>query len=346
LTGDGYRRKGGKLHTGFLVGTHSARWRHFSKKASMNDNFLATTLAPKIFRFDDVDQFRSSVRNLNVDFTPLVRKISAEQTILHLPGCDVNFTKSFPRIYDVQLRSNCTAVGFSMDDGVPIRFNGVERDRSVIVIGRGGAAYNAVEKTPRQFASIIFTSDIGDRGWPQTGLNFKMFETSVSAQHSLRSLVLHALSVTSQPVEPFEVSTTAAAIKESLLAAIDAAFADVVPTTWASRANSTRKFKVFMDLQAALASRVGSPIYSGELARQIGVPVRTMHDAVQRYRGMSLHRYLRLWRLWHVRRALLAGAESVKACALAFGFWHMGDFSKSYRLQFGETPSETLAKSR
>jgi hypothetical protein len=24
----------------------------------------------------------------------------------------------------------------------------------------------------------------------------------------------------------------------------------------------------------------------------------------------------------------------------------MGDFSKSYRLQFGETPSETLAKSR
>jgi AraC family ethanolamine operon transcriptional activator len=233
-----------------------------------------------------------------------------------------------------------------MDDGVPIRFNGVERDRSVIVIGRGGAAYNAVEKTPRQFASIIFTSDIGDRGWPQTGLNFKMFETSVSAQHSLRSLVLHALSVTSQPIEPFEVSTTAAAIKESLLAAIDAAFADVVPTTWASRANSTRKFKVFMDLQAALASRVGSPIYSGELARQIGVPVRTMHDAVQRYRGMSLHRYLRLWRLWHVRRALLAGAESVKACALAFGFWHMGDFSKSYRLQFGETPSETLAKSR
>ena len=182
----------------------------------MNDNFLATTLAPKIFRFDDVDQFRSSVRNLNVDFTPLVRKISAEQTILHLPGCDVNFTKSFPRIYDVQLRSNCTAVGFSMDDGVPIRFNGVEPDRSVIVIGRAGAAYNAVEKTPRIFASIIFTSDIGDRGWPQTGLNFKMFETSVSAQHSLRSLVLHALSVTSQPVEPFEVSTTAAAIKESL----------------------------------------------------------------------------------------------------------------------------------
>ena len=311
----------------------------------MNDIALST-LAPKIFRFDDIDEFRSSVRNLNVDFTPLVRKISAEQTILSLPGCDVNFTRSFPRIYDVQLRSNCTAVGFSMDDGVPIRFNGVERDRSVVVIGRGGAAYSAVEKTPRQFASIIFTSDIEGRGWPQTGLNFKMFETSASAQHSLRSLVFHVLSVASQPVEPFEVNAAAAAIKESLLAAVDVAFADVVPTVWATRANSTRKFKVFMDLQAALAGRVGSPVYSGELAQQVGVSVRTMHDAVKRYRGMSLHRYLRLWRLWHVRQILLAGTNSVKASALAFGFWHMGEFSRNYRLQFGESPSDTLAKSR
>src|SRR3954470_6647504 len=144
----------------------------------MNDNFPATTLAPRIFRFDDLDQFRSSVRNLNVDFTPLVRKISAEQTILHLPGCDVNFTKSFPRIYDVQLRSNCTAVGFSMDDGVPIRFNGVERDRSVVVIGRSGAVYSAVTRTPRQYASVIFTPEIQDRGWPLSGPHFKMFETS------------------------------------------------------------------------------------------------------------------------------------------------------------------------
>jgi AraC family ethanolamine operon transcriptional activator len=114
--------------------------------------FPAATLAPKIFRFADIDEFRSSVRNLNVDFTPLARKISAEQTILNLPGCDVNFTKSFPRVLDAQLGPNCTAVGFSMDDGVPIRFNGVERDQSVIVIGGGGAAYSAVERTPRQYA--------------------------------------------------------------------------------------------------------------------------------------------------------------------------------------------------
>jgi len=312
----------------------------------MNDGHPAPSLAPKIFRFADIDEFRSSVRHLSVDFTPLVRKISAEQVILNLPGCDVNFTKSFPRLFDAQLAPSCTAVGFSMDDGVPIRFNGVDRDESVVVIGRGGAAYSAVERTPRQYASIVFAPEPEDRGWPETGVSFKIFETSAAAHHSLRWLVSEVLSATPQPVEPFELNAMASSIRESLLAAIDTAFADVVPTRWAARANSTRKFKVFQDVQAALAAHVGSPVYSGELARQIGVPVRTMHDAVLRYRGMSLHRYLRVRRLWLVRRSLLAGTHSVKSAALASGFWHMGDFSRGYRLQFGETPSETLSKSR
>ena len=43
---------------------------------------------------------------------------------------------------------------------------------------------------------------------------------------------------------------------------------------------------------------------------------------------------------------LLAGADSVKAVALAFGFWHLSDFSRSYRDQFGETPSQTLELGR
>src|ERR1700746_728261 len=108
----------------------------------MSDN--QPSLTPKIFRFSDVDQFRSSVRHLDVDFTPLARKVSAEQIILNLEGCYVNFTRSFPRIFDVRLEADCTAVGFSMDDGDPIRFNGIERDHAVIVIGSNGAAYNAV----------------------------------------------------------------------------------------------------------------------------------------------------------------------------------------------------------
>jgi AraC-like DNA-binding protein len=303
-------------------------------------------MAPRIFRFDDIDAFRSSVRHLNVDFTPLARKISAEQIVLNLPGCDVNFTKSFPRIIDAQLQPNCTAIGFTIDDGVPIRFNGVERDRCVIVVGNGGAVYSAVERTPRQYASIVFSPGIEDRGWPQAGQNFSIYEISAAAQDWLRLLVMQVLQLSWDALEASEIATASAAIRESLLAALDTAFTSVVAARWAQRANTTPQFRIFRDVEAALSEYIAQPVYSGDLAAQIGVSVRTMDDAVQRYRGMSLHRYLRLRRLWLVRKQLLAGTHSVKACALAFGFWHLSDFSRGYRAQFGESPSETVARSR
>ena len=312
----------------------------------MGGDAFEPNLTPRIFRFSDIDEFRSSVRNLSVDFTPLVRNIAAEQTILNLEGCSVNFTKAFPRIVDAQFAPDCTVVGFTMDDGIPILFNGVERDKSVIVIGSGGAAYSTVERTERRYASIVFTPETLDRGWPLGTAHFNMFETSPTAHQRLRDLVTQVLSVVPQLSEAPSVSEASASIRESLLACIDGVLAEIVPTRWSSYANSARQFRIFQEIRAVLEGNLGKPIYSEELAQQVGVSVRSMHDAILRYRGMSLHRYLRLRRLWLVRRQLLAGAESVKATALAFGFWHLGDFSASYRLQFGETPSQTLARSR
>jgi AraC family ethanolamine operon transcriptional activator len=233
-----------------------------------------------------------------------------------------------------------------MDDGVPIRFNGVERDQSVVVIGSHGAAYSSVESVERQYASIVFTPVVEDREWPQADENFRMFETTSAAHLRLRELVRQILSRAPQLANDVSASEAPLAIRESALAAVDLAFAAIIPTRWASHANASRQFKIFRDVDAVLSGNINHPIYSEELARQVGVSVRSVHDAVQRYRGMSLHRYLRLRRLWLVRKRLLAGADSVKACALAFGFWHLGDFSAGYRAQFGEMPSETMARAR
>ena len=306
----------------------------------------APPLAPKTYRFADVDEFRSSVRQLNVAFTPFVRKIAAEQTILSLPGCDVNYTKSFPRIIDAQLRPDCTAIAFNMDDGVPVRFNGVEEVLPAIVIGTGGSAYTQVEKGPRSYTSIIFSPPIEHRGWFEPGPTWRFYVISKPMQDRLRNLVLQVLSAASGFGDDPESYVLASAMRESLLAAIDLAFADVVTAPEILRANFSPKFRIFRDAEAALADHYDTPIYSGEVARQIGVSVRTLHDAILQYRGMSLHRYLRLRRLWLVRQRLLAGTHSVKAAALAFGFWHLSDFSHNYSRQFGESPSVTLARAR
>lgn len=309
----------------------------------MNSNNDAPGLALKIFRFSDVDEFRNAIRGLNFEFTPFVRRISAEQTILSLPGCDVNLTRAFPRVVDAQLVENCTAIGFTMDNlDVPIRFNGSQRVRPVIVIGSSGAAYTNIEEVQRQIASVVFRPEVTDRGWPRAALSFKIFETTAAGLNRLRSVVREVLAAAAEPVGAAEMPFKAAAMKESLLGAVDDALESIVSVRWTLRPNDERNFKIFQDVRALLSDDLSQPIYSEEIARKLGLSVRTLHDVVRRYRGMSLHRYLRLRRLWLVRQRLLAGADSVKAVALAFGFWHLSDFSRSYRDQFGETPSQTL----
>jgi AraC family transcriptional regulator, ethanolamine operon transcriptional activator len=103
-----------------------------------------------------------------------------------------------------------------------------------------------------------------------------------------------------------------------------------------------RKFDEFVAVNA------GKTLYSADVARQLGVSVRTLHNAVVAIRGMSMHRYMRLRRLWGVRQQLLrdASPQSIKAVALVNGFWHMGEFTASYRDLFGETPQQTLSAAR
>ncbi len=149
----------------------------------MNNSSLAPIIAPTIFRYTDIDAFRSSVRHLNVDFTPLARKISAEQIILNLPGCDVNYTKSFPRIIDAQLGPDCTALAFTMDDGVPIRCNGVEEDRSALVIGGGDAVYTQVSGRRGNMRRLSL----------RPGLTIGVGPILVRASRYLKSAVWHTL---------------------------------------------------------------------------------------------------------------------------------------------------------
>ncbi|RXH14695.1 helix-turn-helix domain-containing protein [Bradyrhizobium guangzhouense] len=313
----------------------------------MNSIDDAPGLALKTFRFSDVDEFRSAIRGLNFEFTPFVRSISSEQTVLSLPGCDVNVTRAFPRVVDAQLVEDCTAIGFTMDDlDVPIRFNGSQRARQAIVIGSSGAAYTTIEEVQRQIASVVFRPEVTDRGWPAATSTFKIYETTALGLNRLREVVREVLAVAAEPVEAAAMPLKTAAMRESLLGAVDEVFENLVPARWILRANDERNFKIFQDIRALLSDDLSQPIYSEEIARKLGFSVRTMHDVVRRYRGMSLHRYLRVHRLWLVRRRLLAGAESVKAVALAFGFWHLSDFSRGYRDQFGETPSQTLERGR
>jgi transcriptional regulator GlxA family with amidase domain len=107
-----------------------------------------------------------------------------------------------------------------------------------------------------------------------------------------------------------------------------------------------RHWKIVARLNDLMRELPTAPLYTSDLASRIGTSPRTLQTAVQAVYGVSLHRYVRLMRLWSAHCQLQRGCPSVKAAALANGFWHMGDFSRFYKSTFGETPSVTLERTR
>lgn len=300
----------------------------------------------KTFRYSDLDLFQQAYRSVSVDFVPLCRSVDAEQAILALPGCDIYLLKTFPRLVDGNLFDGCTFVGLTMTDGFPVRFNGVEKVRPALTFGSGGAGYKLVEGPDSFFATMIFSPEITDRGWPLQPRSFVPCAITASSEARLRSIIAEAFRVVSEQQDSLFARNTLSGIVETLLSTIDAAVAEDNGETFEGIGTARRYFDIVQKIETAVEDAPGEPIYSQALASKIGVSVRTMHNAMQQYRGMSLHRYLRLKRLWSVRRQLLAGSQRIGACAFANGFWHLGEFSQFYAAQFGETPSQTVSRNR
>lgn len=99
--------------------------------------------------------------------------------------------------------------------------------------------------------------------------------------------------------------------------------------------------------QSAMLSRLAEPMSLGEVARAQGVATRTLQAAFQRTCGRGPMQWLREQRLDAVRRTLRemdTSTARITDLALAYGFTHLGEFSRAYRRRFGETPSRTLAR--
>ncbi|GAA4481853.1 AraC family transcriptional regulator [Rhodococcus olei] len=90
------------------------------------------------------------------------------------------------------------------------------------------------------------------------------------------------------------------------------------------------------------------PLTIGEIARHVGVSVRSLQRAFQEGLGTSPGRYLQSLRLARVRRDLLdadpGSSVPVTEVAYRWGFVHLSRFAAAYRRQYGELPSDTRSR--
>ena len=101
--------------------------------------------------------------------------------------------------------------------------------------------------------------------------------------------------------------------------------------------------------RALMDAQTHEPLALAELSAETGASVRTLQYAFRECYGVSPARYHVLRRLNGAYRDLKAAdpaAASVTRTATKWGFFHLGRFSQTYRNQFGELPSETLAGTR
>lgn len=88
--------------------------------------------------------------------------------------------------------------------------------------------------------------------------------------------------------------------------------------------------------------------YLSELCATANVSERTLQYAFRDIMGMSPLTYLHRLRLHRARdelRKATSGSTTITDVAMNWGFWHFGEFSRSYKNCFGEVPSATLKKS-
>lgn len=107
------------------------------------------------------------------------------------------------------------------------------------------------------------------------------------------------------------------------------------------------RMKVFRKAREFMLESAHHSIYLADLCTATGVSERTLRDTFQTVLGISPLKYLQLRRMRQVRNALLHAdkqSHSVKALALASGFWELGRFAVEYKRLFGESPSETLGQ--
>jgi AraC family ethanolamine operon transcriptional activator len=310
---------------------------------------LAPSAALELTTFSDIDSFRPAelmedARSIALDLT----RFYAARAVVRLPSCRIVVQRSFARILDITYRSPGGLVIFSLEDGLRASANGVALDARSFVAVCGTDECRFVEPRPNLHATVILSPGMLDRGWFDRIDTLRAYPSDRNALLNARQVVFGILRAATNEPHLFEVAGVAEILQENLMLAIDDLFC-IDPLSGHHAAIGGRRYaQLVRQIDEYIAAHPTSQIYTASLAAEFGVSMRTLGMAVTQVRGMSLHQYIRLKRLWAARNRLLKGGDgiTVGTCARAYGFYHMGEFAALYRATFGEAPSTTLARGR
>jgi AraC-like DNA-binding protein len=197
--------------------------------------------------------------------------------------------------------------------------------------------YNSIEQD--------LTALLGVR--PKEPITFNL-STSANAGHAARlrhKIFYRATSIDLSP-EPIPAQVLREIDQATRLKTLFA-----IPNSFSDRLNAPQKSASSWQVSQVerwIDENWAHEITIDRLAAVSGASARSIFATFKTTRGYTPMAYLKKVRLDAARdRLLLASAgETVTGIGLACGFLNLGHFAKAYQFQFGELPSDTLARSR
>jgi AraC family ethanolamine operon transcriptional activator len=310
---------------------------------------LQASPALSLERYADVDHFRESERYVRAESIPLATaSLSSLRASLVFPSCTLSLVRTFPRIIKGYEMPGRMVLVIPMDNVSSTRVNGEETDDRSVILFKGGADCTIYEPEGRLVAILAFRTDLLNGTWRDFVDGHSLLRLQRFELEPVQRMIRQTLELAAQAPEIVHAHDALQSMQTTLFEALDVMMrsGDIYGL---DRRKTLTRYKDILDrIEASVATNPTIDPTIDSLAANIGVSVRTLQTASRSISGLGIHQYSRLRRLWAVRRQLRTGAPglTVKASALANGFWHMGEFSNVYRSAFGESPSETLSHSR
>ena len=305
---------------------------------------LFTSAALDLQHYTDLDRFRESERYARAESMPLMgQSFSVMRAGLALPSCRLSLVRTFPRIITGYDLSDQLIVVIPMNDVSSARLNGRAIKQSLILM-KGKANCTVLEPQGRLVAIVSIDLRAVDWAHVEDGYSLLTMPAPELLQLQLQiSQLLKLATVDDDFPERNSRRSSANALLDRLNDSI------VSAQQKASDRNAVLdRYKWIIDRVDEMVKLNPMNLDNRKLADMAGVSVRTLQTASFAICGSGVYHYIRLKRLWSVRRQLRTGAPglTVKASAHANGFWHQSEFSSSYLAVFGELPSLTLENAR
>jgi AraC-like DNA-binding protein len=303
---------------------------------------LPNTSSLEVFHFPTLEEFRSFERLSEPCVLPLTGHSSSARARIKLSNCSLVVQRTFPRILEMKYETDGMLCFIPLTPFEGFKINGAAIGANTIITVRGQADCHIVEPQASLLAIVDLDSTTASRFKPDASAGVQLFQADNFVHlQTFRTIVASLVAVAAQrPQDLRALREMEGGLLCSLEGMMSACSTALPPATF-------RRYLPIVELiDEYMQFHPDACVGSTELASYCGVSSRTLQNATKSVRGTSVHRYLRLRKLWSVRRTLTVGRPDtvISDVARANGFRHMGEFTGAYRSTFGETASTTLAR--